>query len=404
MFGKALYYPNIDIHDPVWLRSAILFWDEIKTIAPTAIRQPYQTEETKICQEEGLLSPIEWDLSPPVIENLGRKVIALLENPPWLLPALRKTPNDPTLNAINFANEDFREAKAHQIEWSRMYPEKMSGDLQAVMKRIGISKFHPMKMTKEARALLKGVGLLIDEESFRHGRMHRLFDRQDDLFEDGFMLVESNFADAYMAALAAMLAEKTRYSPLTPHPKPLGYLSRYLLDDIAIPTRTDAQGTLISITIKGLSIDPTAPIEKLIQFRKSRSDQLDALHGKFDELTEKMGKFESIGEVQEKAQRIFRNNILPELKKLKSELKNESIPSAYRGFTQMTMLTGATGTVLANTTNLPDSILLGAGAFATLSTIGIQSFYARNKIKVSSPYSYLLDLERDFSLPNHLLE
>ena len=51
MLGSALYYPHIDIHDPMWLRSAILFWDEIQTIVPSAIANPYESEDTRICFE-----------------------------------------------------------------------------------------------------------------------------------------------------------------------------------------------------------------------------------------------------------------------------------------------------------------------------------------------------------------
>jgi hypothetical protein len=36
MLGSALYYPHIDIDDPAWLRSALLFWDNIYTIKSRA--------------------------------------------------------------------------------------------------------------------------------------------------------------------------------------------------------------------------------------------------------------------------------------------------------------------------------------------------------------------------------
>lgn len=33
-YTKALYYPTIDIEDSEWMKTAILFWDEINTIVP----------------------------------------------------------------------------------------------------------------------------------------------------------------------------------------------------------------------------------------------------------------------------------------------------------------------------------------------------------------------------------
>lgn len=53
MLGTALYYPHIDIDDGGWLRSAVLFWDQVQTIVPTSIKKPYTNSDTEICQQEG---------------------------------------------------------------------------------------------------------------------------------------------------------------------------------------------------------------------------------------------------------------------------------------------------------------------------------------------------------------
>lgn len=36
-FTRALYYPTIDITNEQWLKTAILYWDEISTIVPSSI-------------------------------------------------------------------------------------------------------------------------------------------------------------------------------------------------------------------------------------------------------------------------------------------------------------------------------------------------------------------------------
>jgi hypothetical protein len=72
MRGSALYYPHIDIYDPKWLRSAILFWDEIKTIAPRAIKNPYTGKDTRILWQEGFLEPLRCDLHPELLDTLGK--------------------------------------------------------------------------------------------------------------------------------------------------------------------------------------------------------------------------------------------------------------------------------------------------------------------------------------------
>lgn len=39
-YTKALYYPTIDIEDSEWMKTAILFWDEINTIVPESQPAP----------------------------------------------------------------------------------------------------------------------------------------------------------------------------------------------------------------------------------------------------------------------------------------------------------------------------------------------------------------------------
>ena len=36
-FTRALYYPTIDISNEAWLKTAILYWDEINTIVPLSL-------------------------------------------------------------------------------------------------------------------------------------------------------------------------------------------------------------------------------------------------------------------------------------------------------------------------------------------------------------------------------
>src|SRR5271166_6464933 len=56
--GTNGWISYIDIHDHNWLKSAVLFWDEIQTIAPTSIRTPYTEADTIVCEQEGYLRPL----------------------------------------------------------------------------------------------------------------------------------------------------------------------------------------------------------------------------------------------------------------------------------------------------------------------------------------------------------
>ena len=83
MLGTALYYPYIDIRDRGWLRSAILFWDAVQTIVPSSIQNPYHQPDTQICEKEGYLRPLRCDLHQELLEQLGNRVLKLLESPEW---------------------------------------------------------------------------------------------------------------------------------------------------------------------------------------------------------------------------------------------------------------------------------------------------------------------------------
>ncbi len=51
-FTRALYYPTIDITNETWLKTAILYWDEINTIVPSSISHPYKQPATQFLSED----------------------------------------------------------------------------------------------------------------------------------------------------------------------------------------------------------------------------------------------------------------------------------------------------------------------------------------------------------------
>jgi len=58
MPNQALYYPSIEIKDEQWLKTSLLYWDELRTIVPESIENPYTTNSTQFLFNEGILRPI----------------------------------------------------------------------------------------------------------------------------------------------------------------------------------------------------------------------------------------------------------------------------------------------------------------------------------------------------------
>ena len=77
-FTKALFYPTIDIKNENWLKTAILFWDEINTIVPESINNPYQERATQYLSDEGILKPIQVSPDNDFIEELSEETFDYL--------------------------------------------------------------------------------------------------------------------------------------------------------------------------------------------------------------------------------------------------------------------------------------------------------------------------------------
>jgi hypothetical protein len=356
MFGTGLYYPYIDIHDGAWLRSAILFWDEIQTIVPSTISRPYQEADTKTCEDEGYLRPLRCDLHGDLLNQLGRRIINLVQKP----GGLQISSQDPNETALINAQK-FGHSLRDEIELARL---------------------HPAKLSPELRALFPG------EPNVGAG-------------ETEWLLVNSNFANVYMAALAATLAKEIDVSPLTNEEASLGINLRCLIDDVAQAGEGAAKGALLTVVMEGLRIDPETRIGKLIAFRRSRGTQLAEMSAAFDQLESTIKESEDKNELTEKAQRAFNSNVRPKLEKLKDELLGQSIQSVWEEFYRAITVTLPGGSALAHFTSWTAPVLLGAGAFLTLADVGIKSYFARRRARAASPYTYLLDIERKFSLPRY---
>ena len=214
MLGSALYFPHIDIHDSVWLRSAILFWDEIQTIAPSAIEEPYQIEDTRICQAEGYLRPLRCDLHPHVIEDLGRKILRLgdRENDNrWLAGQIE----NPVFQSVHQADEITWELEDafHEVG---MHPGKMAPAIRELVFQFGLSKMHRGKIPPSVRRIFRDLEVAQMHPEKMPRVMRDLFDRghPNGPHDEEWLLVDSRFADAYMSALAAQLSQQLAMSPL----------------------------------------------------------------------------------------------------------------------------------------------------------------------------------------------
>jgi hypothetical protein len=56
--SQALYYPWIDVRDEAWLKTALLYWDSVRTIVPESIDPPDSTDTGRALQDAEFLVPL----------------------------------------------------------------------------------------------------------------------------------------------------------------------------------------------------------------------------------------------------------------------------------------------------------------------------------------------------------
>lgn len=401
MLGTALYYPHIDIRDGGWLRSSILFWDEIQTIVPTSIRNPYKMSDTKICEQEGYLRPLRCDLHPELLEDLGRRVFKLLEDQEWQNKIVwDERENAPAGRALMHADKLSQEMKWRLEDLVGLPPNRMPPSLRSLLVQSGgLEMLSADYIPPHLRHMLTQFDMYgMHPEKLSHEIRHMLGQNRHN--QDGeWIMVNGRFAEIYMSALAALLSKEVQVSALTNQEPSSGVNLRCLVDDVAASGETAARGALVSVVMKGLKVDPEASIKKMIAFRRGRKDQLAELSGHFDDLKGKIEKAPSPKELEEGAKRLFENKIHPGLEKLQRELESQSIQSVWDGVQRGFTVSAASSSALAYITGYTGPMLLGAVAFITLADVGMKSYQTRSRVRASSPYTYLLDIQQKFALP-----
>ncbi len=395
MLGTALYYPHIDIHETGWLRSAMLFWDEIQTIVPTAIEEPYQEVDSKLCAEEGYLRPLHCDLYEHVLSDLGARVMRLLRESDWAFSATGEL-CDPMDRALMHADKLGRALMWRVEDAVGMHPDKMPPDLRALLVGpLGLQMLSGRKLHPRLRRMLREIHDQRIHPEKLSWQLRRVFDRFGD---DDWLMVDRRFAEIYMSVLAALLAKEIDVSPLTNDEPSSGVNLRCLGDDVTSNSPSAARGALVSVVMEGLRIDPDAPIKEILKFRRQRVDQLAELSAQFDELKKSIETSAEGPEIEANAKRVFENRIRPALGKLKDELRRDTIQSSWSGFQTASTFSAVPSTALW-ATGFEAPVILGVGAFITAAGIGVKSYLARSKARSASPYTYLLDVEREFALP-----
>lgn len=400
MFGSALYYPYIDIPDSKWLRSAILFWDELKTIVPETIKDPYKKEDTEILWKEGFLAPLRCDFHPDLLNTLGKRVMSLMDiGGPGERIYNRGLNEDPNRNALIHAEKMGMKIR-RQFDQARIYPEKLSPELREFLMRGGMAWVHSEKLSSELRDIIEEVQYFDVHQRKFSPQLRRMMRQSERLMDDGgeWLLVDSRFARVYMSALAAILAKETDLAALTNEESHMGINIHTILEDVKPYEQTDKKGALVSFVMETICVDPETSVEKILSFKRSRRNQVAELSSQFDEISAKIPECENSDEMKEKIQYAYVTKIRPKLDSLKKELHDNHIQSIWDGFQRAVTISIPSGGIISQLSSMNGTTLLAAGAAIAVADVSIKTHLSCRKARRASPYTYLLDLERKFSV------
>lgn len=399
MLGTALYYPHIDISDPAWLRSAVLFWNDIKTIAPRAVRNPYMNADTDVLWREGFLEPLRCDLHPDILDTLGKRVVGLMDRGFFRRDVVsRGLQHDPNASVLMHADKIGARIR-DEFRHARIHPEKLSPEMRSLALRGGIAAVHAAKLSPNMLDMLDDIrSVSIHPEKLAPPVLDRLRGAGQHIDNDGeWLLVDSQFAEVYMSALAALLAKDADISALTDEEPSMGVNLHTILEDLSPSMNSDTRGALVSFVMESIKVDPGTRIDTLLAFRRSRENQLAELTAQFEDLSSKITNCNSGRELEVKAKDVYVKRIRPKLEALKSEMRDSSIHSVWEGVQRAVTVSVPAGGALAYFSGLSGTTLLAAGAAIAVTDVAVRAHLARNKARRASPFTYLMDVQSRFS-------
>lgn len=241
MKKRILYYPSIDIKDGIWLRNAILYWDEVSSI------MPYQNDD--------------YNISPEVS---------------YLISTNNFIPARPDDIMFSSMYDDFTN------EVRKRFDEYSPSQTKTVRKRnIHMSKVVPDYHKLHESKLSSHVMEMIEERS----EIIRSKNNQ-------WISVDAQLSDIYMSILAKYLAA------ISTADTSIGTDRMFKQNKIFRPERGFNTNTCQSFLDYKFNILPApnmdVSIEDILLFKEQRSDELRKLHIEINELERRLQSAEDI--------------------------------------------------------------------------------------------------------------
>ena len=352
MFGSALFYPTIDIHDEEWLKNAYLFWDRIYTIVPKGLgTDVYNNNTTSFLKDVGYLQPIMVDSESPEVSGMIRAVKDYAR----------------TEEGIRFFNQACPMVSSYASDGNPYADAR--GELY----------LHKEKLPFVVQQMIA-----------------------DRINQDGWARVSENFADFYMTLLANKIASQKSLALLTSDPvhdaMALGVRRRRISRDFPLmPGEAASIGfcLLTQMVIDGIKINPLTSIEDLNYFKSRYQEELCRFRNGFEQMANMSIPEDITFEgLEQRVRDIYNNTFLPAYNDLKNALRSFRIDFVTGGLVSL-MSSNLSECFNDLLSKLSDKYKIIIGAGALLSFVGYDTIRRRQELKRVSSMSYLLSIERE---------
>lgn len=371
--SQALYYPWIDVRDEAWLKTALLYWDSVRTIVPESIDAPYSTDTGRALQDAEFLVPLRVHSGMDEIEELAGDVLTFLESAEGaeLLVA------------------------GHGSRRREIHVEKLPYELGR------LADLHPEKLPYALRHLLDDLAANSDQGGDRF--------RVDEKFANFYMtLLASRLADRVGARLLTSLAEADRLAvsarldaqlngviPWGTHPRWRHWREYEAFGPRHRIPRHLAPGMLSNLAIERIAVAPDTPIDRLIDFREKHRDELAQFRTKVEALASSIETDLSAEALRQRVSEIYADEVAPAIAGLKAALNGRRIKWLGNGLLKIGFLSAASTTLVVAGLTVPTALLAGAG-ISLIATGAMYNVDKRDSIR-SNPFAYLLSVERELA-------
>ena len=357
--SKALYYPTIEIKDENWLKSSLLFWDEIRTIVPESISQPYSNKTTSILAERKILIPEIVNPDHSIVKEISETILEFLDTEEGQMVLLQ--------------NETH--SRIHRDKISRIHMDKIGHKIERLL------RLHPSKLSHELRYLL------------------------EDELTNGWLMVNSSFAIYYMTMLANKLCEDTGYTLLTNNAY-CANLSDKVRLGIKRPNRDInmfrpnhlnqqlANGIFLNLLIERIDFHPSTNIIDILSFKEDHKDELGIFRTNIKKMLKDVKQDSTVKALKEEIKNIYHDEFIPSYNNLKKSLTLSGFKFSINNMAKIAFFSiGATSIPLQLGLTVPQALLAGTGISLIASAI-TYNVEKKNKLR-ENPYNYLLNIEQN---------